>query len=201
MTPKTSRLPRCPETLKTERAARDRLAGQQAEANAARERLAAIIDRALRDLHEAEQEQIDVKVRISVLENARASDTDKNATMQGDLASLEKTARELAEHCDTARSTVMDYQRALADLDETVAGLEQKIAALTHDRREALERANQLGLRRDSLAQRADNLRRMEEHFEGYSGSVRYVMNQYEQGKITLPGGTVCGTIYGRFPS
>lgn len=185
------------ETLTAERKRRDELIRKQAEAGAARDRLAAILDEALGRLREAEQEQIDVKVRISVLENTRASDSDKTATMQGDLESLEKTAKELADSCDAARATVEDYNAALADLDKTIAELEQKIAGLTRDRREALERSNQLGLHRDSLAQRADNLRRMEEHFEGYSGSVRYVMSQYEQGKITLPGGAKCGTIHG----
>ena len=37
----------------------------------------------------------------------------------------------------------------------------------------------------------------MEEHFEGYSGAVRYVMNQYEAGGITDRSGAPCGKIYG----
>ncbi len=183
--------------LADERANRDATIEKQAGAAAERDRLGAIIDGALIDLRAFEQEQIDLKVRISMLENARASDRDKTSTMQNDLASLEETAKSLGESCEAARLTVEDYTVSLGELDRAIADSEGKLEKLTEERRIALERANQCGLRRDSLAQRADNLRRMEEHFEGYSGSVRYVMSQYERGQITLADGRACGTIHG----
>ena len=37
----------------------------------------------------------------------------------------------------------------------------------------------------------------MEEHFEGYSNSVRFVMKSYAEGKITDRTGAPCGKIYG----
>ena len=193
----TAQIASLTEQLTAERTKRDGIIARQAEAVERRGRLAAILDEALGKLRAAEQEQMDARVRISVLEGKRASDSDKKATMQGDLSSLEKTAAILEENCTAARATVADYRTALDELDAEISELEEKIAADTRERREALDRANQLGLRRDSLQQRADNLRRMEEHFEGYSGSVRYVMSQYEQGKITLPGGAACGKIHG----
>ena len=193
----TAQIASLTEQLTAERTKRDGIIARQAEAVERRGRLAAILDEALGKPRAAEQEQMDARVRISVLEGKRASDSDKNATMQGDLSSLEKTAAILEENCTAARATVADYRTALDELDAEISELEEKIAADTRERREALDRANQLGLRRDSLQQRADNLRRMEEHFEGYSGSVRYVMSQYEQGKITLPGGAACGKIHG----
>ncbi|MBQ2766854.1 MAG: chromosome segregation protein SMC [Clostridia bacterium] len=183
--------------LSTARQAHDDLLAKQAEATQRRDNLAAIIDGALANLHAAETEQMNLQVHLSVLENTRAADHDKNATMQDDLASLEKTASDLGEQCEAARAAVEDYTVAVAELDETVSRHEQTLAELARARHEALERSNQLKLRQDSLIQRADTLRRMEEHFEGYSGSVRYVMNQYEQGKITLSDGRRCDTVYG----
>ncbi len=183
--------------LAAERANRDALLAKQADAAARRDKLGEIIEGALVELRRAEQEQMDLRVRISVLENARASDRDKTSTMQSDLESLEQTAKALADGCAAARLTVEDYTAALAELDLAIAESEKKLEDLSAERRTVLERANQCGLRRDSLAQRAENLRRMEEHFEGYSGSVRYVMSQYEQGRITLSDGRKCGTIHG----
>jgi len=193
----TARIAELTDTLTSARAEQDELNGKQAVAAERRDGLAAILDRALEDLHGVESEQMNLKVQLSVLENTRAADRDKSETMQGDLSSLEQTSATLREQCDAAKSAVEEYGEAVAGLDRDLADRESASAALTGERREALERSNQLRLRHDTLAQRADTLRRMEEHFEGYSGSVRYVMGQYEQGKITTAGGGRCGKIYG----
>ena len=54
-----------------------------------------------------------------------------------------------------------------------------------------------LSLRRDSVKQRIDTFRAMEEQLEGYSGAVRFVMKKYAEGGITDKHGNKAGRIYG----
>ena len=58
------------------------------------------------------------------------------------------------------------------------------------------DRGNTLKLRRDTASQRADVLQRMNEHFEGYGDSIKFVMKEYSAGNISGS-----GKIYGPISS
>ena len=57
---------------------------------------------------------------------------------------------------------------------------------------------NNKKLRLESCEQRIKTIKAMEEQFEGYNNSVRFVMNSYAEGKITDRHGAPCGKIYVR---
>lgn len=72
-----------------------------------------------------------------------------------------------------------------------------KRGVLYEKRKEIDEDLNRARLERDSLSQRIETIRAMEEQLEGYSNSVRHVMKAYAEGKITTAKGESCGKIYG----
>ena len=149
------------------------------------------------EIHRREQELVDIKVRISVLENARNSDSDRNSGILTEMEQYESTSRELEDKVSACKRSVERYTEAH---DRTVADLsaaEGKLAELNDEYGKQYEALNTEKLRRDSTRQRIQNFRAMEEHFEGYANAVRFVMNQYKEGKITGFGGEPCGTVYG----
>ena len=90
-----------------------------------------------------------------------------------------------------------NYDASLAELNETLKA-DSDILDEKYEARDDLENEMaSLGRDRDSAKQRIDTFRAMEEHFEGYNNSVRFVMKEYAEGKITSKNGAPCGKIYG----
>ena len=154
------------------------------------EKLENAVATALEDIRNLENERVDVRVRKSVLENAKTTDTDKNASILGEIAAYEKTSSELEKKCAVAKEAVDKYLAEIDKIDAEGEKLAEKINSLTSRRRSQNEELGRLSVVRDTAAQRIDALKRMEEHFEGYNNSVRFVMKQYEAGVIR-------GKIYG----
>ena len=149
------------------------------------------------DLRALESEATDLRVRLSVIENAQQNDDGKNDTMRQELDQYLSVSAELGSRIEEKKKTVSDYDASLASLEEQNAAEQQSLSALRTELQGAVEQGNATQLRRDTIVQRITTYRAMEEHFEGYSGSVRYVMKQYTEGKITDAYGARCATIYG----
>ncbi len=155
------------------------------------------VAQALEDIRALENEAVDVKVRISVLENAKNTDTDKNSSALSELAEYQSTSQKLTAQCESKERTVAGYDAEIAAIDADITAAETKLEAASADLKQSGEQLHAETLRRDSVAQRISTFRSMDEHFEGYSNAVRYVMKQYDEGKITDAHGAPCGKIYG----
>ena len=152
---------------------------------------------ALYDIRNLEAEAVDVKVRLSVLESANLTANDQNTTILAEMAEYQKISADLKEKCNAKQRTVEEYQGAIDGLDAEINAC-MTVLDEKSERAEQMEEAlGQLRLRRDSVTQRIDTFRAMEEQFEGYNNSVRFVMRRYADGRITDARGVRCGTIYG----
>jgi chromosome segregation protein len=76
----------------------------------------------------------------------------------------------------------------IAKKDAILAETAEKIESLSEERAEITETLNSYRVDRDTYVQRADALQRMNEHFEGYAESVKYVMKEYASGNISGAG-------------
>ena len=175
----------------------DSLAAAQKTAEREASELELDIAAALEDVRRIESEENELRVRVSVLENANINDSDKSGTMLDDINEYEKVSAELSSQCEDRRKTIDDYEDAqrsaeneLNEHTEAVRELEKKLAADDAE-------LSRMRFRRDSIVQRIENFKIMEEQFEGYNSSVRFVMKQYSEGKITDPSGARCSMIYG----
>ena len=173
------------------------LMSEQKELGERIEGLEANIATAQEDILALEAQATDVKVHLSVIENARESDDGKNDTMRTELENYVNIAKELESQCTSLRKTIADYDESLASLEEQTDALQAERNEQREKATEQTARRNAANLRAESLAQRIHTYRTMEEQFEGYANSVRFVMKQYAEGKITDAHGAPCGTIYG----
>ncbi len=152
---------------------------------------------ALEDIRVLEAEALDIKVRMSVLENARETGSDRNAAILSEISGYEATSKELSSQIEHTHGSVADYQNAIDNADAENEKLSASLEALYDKQSADAEELSAYKLRRESVVQRLETFRHMEEQFEGYTGSVRFVMNQYSAGKITDRQGLPCGKIYG----
>ncbi len=155
------------------------------------------IARALDDIHVLESESVDIKARLSVIEKARLSDTDKHTSMLSQIAEHEKHSADMEREARGKEQTVDGYDKAIAECRSETEKISSRLADMYGERHDANEALIEKKISRDSLTQRRDTIRAMEEQLEGYSGSVRFVMKKYAEGEITDKKGNKCGKIYG----
>ena len=165
--------------------------------NARIERLDEQIATSGEDIHAREQEVFDLQVRLSVLESARNSDSDRNSGILSEMEEYENTSRELQREVDKYQRAVDDYTAKYNTATEQMAACDKSLTQLNEEYGRLFERLNSDKLRRDSVHQRINTYRAMEAQFEGYAAAVKFVMKQYNEGRITNFDGVPCGTIYG----
>ena len=132
-----------------------------------------------------------------MLQNARESGSDRNESILSEIEQYEGVSSDLKRQCANVKRSVDEYAAAVAESDKTIADAEAELEELYEKKDEETNNATSLKLRADSIAQRIETFRVMEQQFEGYSGSVRFVMKQYAENKITDKNGVPCGKIYG----
>ena len=136
-------------------------------------------------------------MRISVLENARESGSDRNADVLGDIETYEEESARLERSMSLKQKSVSEYEEAVAEIDKNLEKTDSHLTALNTEIGEKYNELNNKKLRLESIEQRIKTIKAMEEQFEGYNNSVRFVMNSYAEGKITDRHGAPCGKIYG----
>ena len=151
------------------------------------------IAEAFGDMMELENELAKNKARAEVIENSGSADVDKHESLTGEIASYEAKISRAKAKLDGINKTVSDYNAAVDRENETLSELGQKLSEVKESLRASEEELKAGQLNVDRLAQKISNLKRMEEHFEGYSYSVRFIMKEYREGRFT--GGKIYGPL------
>ena len=155
------------------------------------------IGAALDDIRALEAEEMQLKVRLSVIENAKNSDNDKNSSISDQMESYVKLDAEYSQKQAELQKTVDDYNADIASSEAKLVELSDKLEEKSAERSDVETALAENQLRIESINQRIDNYKMMDEQLEGYNNSVRHVMKAYSEGKITERDGRICGKIYG----
>lgn len=173
--------------------AQDKIDGLGAEI----ERLEDEIAIALEDMRALESEKMQVNVRLSVIENAKSTDSDKNTAILSQLKEYSDTDERLENERKKIRRTLDEYEQDTAKSDEKAEELDGALEML-RKRKEACDtELTQKDLQRQSVKQRIDTYRAMDDQFEGYNNSVRFIMRSYSEGKLLTSDGKSVGKVYG----
>ena len=151
----------------------------------------------LEDIRVLEAERTDLKVRVSVLENANKSDQGKNSSIMAEIEEYSRVSDGYVSQCESHTSVIDSYLATAKETEEELSGVLSELETVTADIDSRVRSLSEQRFKRDSIVQRIENFRVMEEHFEGYNSSVRFVMKQYAEGKITDANGVRCSKIYG----
>jgi len=149
-----------------------------------------LLEKKLAEYKELDAERNELRVRLSVIENAMTSGSEKDSDISSEMAKYREVSAGLKEDMERTGKTVSEYKEKLAENDEKLSSLQKKIDAENAKLSELSEKKNDILVNVRSLDQRIEALKRMEEHFEGYAAGVRFVMQEYDKGNIK-------GEIYG----
>ncbi len=147
-----------------------------------------LLDGALQDLIVEENNETDLKIRIDVLKNASTSDGIKSKDIEKEIEKYEAEGKRLEAEALVCEDNVSGFKKDIAEKDEIIAKSESDIESLTEEKAQISESLASVKLDRDSALQKADLLQRMNEHFDGYIESVKFVMREYSKGNISGKG-------------
>ncbi|MBO5269188.1 MAG: hypothetical protein J6B77_00275, partial [Clostridia bacterium] len=165
----------------------------QAEANSADAALGELLDA----LNACDTAISDAKLRLSILENAQKSGADRKEALEGEIEDYKTAVAELDERFRTIKAKADEYETMLSEAQTALDAAEEALTALSEKRDRTQEALASAKFESGSIEQRIRTIRTMDEQFEGYSGSVRFLMKRYNEGTLTLRDGRPCGTIYG----
>ena len=138
----------------------------------------------------------DLKIRMDVLDNARVSDGSKSEEIEIEIEKYEKEGVKLKAEADRCEENASGFKNQIAEKDAIITSSQEKIDELSEKKATATDELNQLKLQQDTAKQRADVLQRMNEHFDGFVESVKFVMREYSAGRIQD-----AGEVYGPLSS
>ena len=138
----------------------------------------------------------DLKIRMDVLDNARVSDGSKSVEIEAEIEKYEEEGIKLKAEADRCEANASGFKAQIAEKDAIITTAQENIEELATKKADMTEALNQLKLQRDTAKQRADVLQRMNEHFDGFVESVKFVMREYSAGKISD-----AGEVYGPLSS
>ena len=146
------------------------------------------IDGALDDLRCEENHITDLTVRIDMLEKTNISDSSKSLDIEGEIARYEENSEKLKADAERCEKNVSGFKAQIEEKEAVLTEKSEIISSLNEERAQINESLSELKLQRDTLIQRADTLQQMNEHFDGYAESVKFVMREYSAGKIQCDG-------------
>ncbi len=170
---------------------RDRLAMEEADTalDAAYARLTALND----EIGEAARALGDLKAALSALESTEHADGAKRAEIEESREKYKENIALLEERSRRAKETAAKYKERTDAYEKESETAKAALADIQQKKKQLEARQNDLFLDYTAKKNRIDALSRMEELFEGYSRSVRFIMGEYERGK--LPGTTLYGPL------
>ncbi len=142
------------------------------------------LQEALDELLVEENSLTDYKIRIDVLKNSTVSDSSKSYDIQEEIHKYETEGEKLKNEADRCEENASEFKLKIAEKDEILNSCSTELEALEIEKNQKNEKLASATLEHDTLVQRADVLQRMNDHFEGYAESVKFVMREYKSGNI-----------------
>ncbi len=169
------------ETLNAELETLERKESGLRESRAA---LAKKLDDGQSELKRSEERLVECRIRLSVLDTTGKNDSDKEKELLAEIGRYTESSALLEARAAKAETTLADYRVKAEELKKKSDDISGQIETCRKEKQELIDRANAIYLDYTAKKHRIDAIRRMEELLEGYSQSVRFVMNEYDAGRI-----------------
>ncbi|MBQ9736270.1 MAG: chromosome segregation protein SMC [Clostridia bacterium] len=162
------------------------------ELSRAAQALEASLAEELAAIEELNAKAMDLRVRLDVSERAKADDSDKSASISEEIDKYRKAEAELSAEVARCEKNTAGFRERIDRAEAIIKEQTEVLEGALLKKEDAQRKHNEVQGAVSGLAQRIDSLRRMEEHFDGYVQSVRFVMQEY-----TKDASRFRGAIYG----
>lgn len=146
--------------------------------------LEASLSSALQEIQEKESALSDLRVRLSVLESSIHTQSDRQTQIGEESRRYQEKLLEIEKGLADCRASVELYETALQKSDAEVARCDRELLALSDKAEIARRDLAALQASTQALSSRIAALVRMQEHFDGYNNSVRFVMKAHAEGNL-----------------
>lgn len=140
---------------------------------------------------EIDETERQLSVRLDVLKNQEQDQARRGDSVVNEIKKYEEERELLLSDKDSAASSVDSYRGLIDEAAAEEARLSEQLHALNSEIEINRKKASEKSAEKSSLESRISALSRIEEHFEGYNNSVKFVMNACKEGKLT----GICGPI------
>lgn len=137
------------------------------------------------------EELSSLQIKLSVLNTATSSDNSRQEEYSAQIASIRNKLDSLNEKQTTATDNLRTYESKRAEKQSALDELRQSVAVTRGQRDRVALEISKISGEITARQQRANALRRMEEHFEGYHRSVKNIAEASKNGRLR----GICGPI------
>jgi len=142
------------------------------------------LDDLLKEQKSAESGMTDLRVRLNVLEHNIANQKKQTQSIQSDIRKYEDEIAALDKTAQQAQKQIDEYRTVIEKIDGDIDS-HQKISAGHREEYARIDtRQRQKQAELDSLDSRIAAMTRMQEHFDGYNNSIKYIMNEARSGRL-----------------
>lgn len=138
-----------------------------------------------------EKQLVDDRIRLSALESSQASLSERMQSVQGELNNATETLSDIEKRLEASRERLASYRKDASRTQEKKQAILDSAEKTEKELLALSEKRTQTKVSINSKTEQAATLTRMEEHFEGYQKSVRFVLDASANGKLR----GICGPI------
>ncbi len=137
------------------------------------------------------QQITEIRIKLSALDAAKSTSDSRQEEYTAQILAAKAKLADLAEKKAAALDNLKLYTEKRDDKQSLLDELRATTAKLRSDRERLLQEVNRISGEISARQQRVNVLRRMEEHFEGYSRSVRFIAEAAKNGRLS----GICGPV------
>ncbi len=137
------------------------------------------------------RQHTEARITLSALDESKNTLQGRRDELTEDLSDADARILSTKRLIDASRQTLADYQTKISELESEKRRLSDKSDARRQTLAQMEERYHALLADISSKEQRAITLKRMEEHFEGYSRSVKFIADAAKTGRLR----GICGPL------
>ena len=138
-----------------------------------------------------EKQLVDDRIRLSALESSQASLSERMQSVQKELTSANEALSDIEKRLEDSRERLASYRKDASSTQEKKQAILDAAEAYEKELIALSEKRNQTRVAINTKTEQAATLKRMEEHFEGYQKSVRFVLDAAASGKLK----GICGPV------
>ena len=138
-----------------------------------------------------EKQLVDDRIRLSALESSQASLDERMQNVQKELNSANESLNDIEKRMEASRERLASYRKDASRTQEKKEAILDAADEIEKNLLSLSEKRTQTKVAINTKTEQAATLKRMEEHFEGYQKSVRFVVDAATSGKLR----GICGPV------
>lgn len=158
---------------------RDSLLTQYTEVTASSRDRSDKISAALNEQKALESELTDIRIKRNVLAETLKSSDSRKSDIEADIRKYEEESKALSDLCEESRQQEEAYRQEIEAIDKEIKDIPFDFYEAETAKVQAKISLNRAEI--DSHDSRITALRNMQDHFDGYYNSVRYVMQEKDK--------------------